>query len=254
MPRTSTAPDAPPATPAALRPLGILGGMSWESTLVYYRLINQGVAARRGGLHSAPLWLHSSDFETIAARQRAGDWDGAAAQLGAAGLALRQAGAQGLLIATNTMHRIAAPVQAAAGLPLLHIGDATAQVLNAAGQRRVALLGTAFTMEQPFLREHLAACGIETLVPDAATRAELHRIIFEELCRGILRDDARATYQRAIGALAAQGAQAALLACTEIGLLLPPGTPAALPLVDTTTVHAEAAVRWICGDDTVITR
>jgi len=233
-----------------MKTLGILGGMSWESTAVYYRLLNQGVARRRGGLHSAPLLLHSIDFAPLAALQAAGRWDEAARQLGQAGHALKQAGAQALLIATNTMHRVAPAVHQAAGLPLLHIADATGAALRAAGHERVGLLGTRFTMEQDFLRGHLRRThGIETLVPEADDRALVHAVIFDELCRGIVRDASRAAYLGVIERLAQRGCSAAALACTEIGLLLPPGTAAALPLFDTTLLHAEAALDWMCEED-----
>lgn len=233
-----------------MKTLGLLGGMSWESTLVYYRLINQGVAERRGGLHSAPLRLHSFDFETVAARQRAGDWPGAAALLGDAALGLARAGAQGLLIATNTMHLVAEPVREACGLPLLHIGDATGRALASAGHRRVGLLGTRFTMEQDFLHRHLAGFGVEAVSPAADDRERVHSIIFDELCRGRLLDASRDAYLAVIERLARRGCDAVILGCTEIGLLLPPGTPAALPMFDTTVLHARSAVDWICGDPT----
>lgn len=232
-----------------MKTLGILGGMSWESTLVYYRLLNQGVARRLGGLHSAPLILHSVDFAAIAALQRAGAWDEAARQLGLAGRSLKQAGAQALLIATNTMHLVAQPVSESAGLPLLHIADATGRALRAAGHARVGLLGTRFTMEQSFLRDHLQRQhGVEALVPDAADRDVVHHVIFDELCRGTVSDASRTAYLAVIERLAQRGCTAAVLGCTEIGLLLPPGTPAALPLFDTTVLHAEAALEWMCED------
>jgi aspartate racemase len=168
-----------------MRPLGILGGMSWESTQHLYALINRGVAARLGGLHSARLILHSVDFAPIAAMQAAGDWAAAAQVLGEAGAGLRQAGAEALLIATNTMHLVATDVERTAGLPVLHIVDATGEALRAARVQRVGLLATRFTMEQAFYRERLRErFGIEAIVPDAAGRAEVHRVIYEELCRG----------------------------------------------------------------------
>jgi aspartate racemase len=231
-----------------MKTLGILGGMSWESTLVYYRLLNQGVARRFGGLHSAPLLLHSVDFAAIAKLQQAGQWSEAARLLGTAGGHLREAGAQALLIATNTMHLVAEPVREAAGLPLLHIADACIGALKAAGHRRVGLLGTRFTMEQPFLRDEYADHGIEALPPGREDRELVHRVIFEELCRGVVREESRAGYLAVIERLAAQGCTAVLLGCTEIGLLLPPDAPSALPMFDTTTLHAEAAVRWISGE------
>jgi aspartate racemase len=231
-----------------MQTLGILGGMSWESTTVYYRLINQGVAARCGGLHSAPLLLHSLDFDGVAAGQRAGDWPALAQQLGAAGAGLVRAGAGALLIATNTMHKLAASVQAAAGVPLLHIADATGRALRDAGVRRAGLLGTRFTMEDAsVLREHLAQhYGVQTLVPDAPGRAETHRVIFEELCRGRIEAASRDRYAGIIADLAGDGAEAVILGCTEIGLLIG-AADSPLPVFDTTTLHAAAAVDWICA-------
>jgi len=232
-----------------MKTLGVLGGMSWESTLVYYRLINQGIARRFGGLHSAPLLLHSLDFEAVARLQRAGDWQGAATLLADAAQGLRRAGAQGLLIATNTMHLVADPVREACGLPLLHIGDATGAALAAAGHRTVGLLGTRFTMEQAFLQQHLRQRhGVQTLVPEADDRERVHRVIFDELCRGVISDASRQAYLQVIERLAARGCDAVVLGCTEIGLLLPADTVAPLPLFDTTVLHAEAAVQWICEE------
>jgi aspartate racemase len=228
-----------------MKTLGILGGMSWESTLSYYRDINRGVAARRGGLHGAPLIVHSFDFERVAALQRAGDWAGAADLMANAALGLKAAGAEGLLIATNTMHKLAPEVQAAAGLPLLHIGDAVGAALATAGVARAGLLGTRFTMEQPFLREYLGEHhGVEVIVPGEADRAEVHRVIFDELCRGVLRDASRLAYFGIVERLAAAGAGAVVLGCTEIALLV---DERALPLpgFDTARLHAEAAVEWI---------
>jgi aspartate racemase len=235
-----------------MKTLGLLGGMSWESTLVYYRLLNQGVAARLGGLHSAPLLLASVDFAGIAAQQRAGDWAGAGAALGALARSLHAAGAEGLLIASNTMHKVAALVtEAAPGLPLLHIGDATGRALRAAGHTRVGLLGTRFTMEDRFLRDHLTqAHGIDTLVPDAADRDEVHRVIYDELCRGTVNPASRERYRQIMAGLADRGCEAIILGCTEIALLTPPDLPPApnswpIPLFDTTTLHAHEAVQWM---------
>ena len=236
-----------------MKVLGILGGMSWESSALYYKLLNQGVAARLGGLHSADLLLRSVDFSAIAALQQAGDWPGAAVLLGTAGADLKVAGAQGLLLATNTMHKVADEIEQRAGLPLIHIVDATAAALKAAGIERAGLLATAYTMEQDFYigrmrRRH----GIELLVPDAAARAEVHRVIFEELCRGQLRDESRSFYRRAVQALADDGAQAVILGCTEICLLLDPSDPgSALPLFDSTALHAAAAVEWMLQATTI---
>jgi aspartate racemase len=228
-----------------MKTLGILGGMSWESTAVYYRLVNQAVAARRGGLHSAPLVLASVDFESIAARQRVGDWAGAAEQLGRAGAGLRAAGAEALLIATNTMHKVADEVAAAAGLPVLHIADATAAALRAAGVQRAAFLGTRFSMEdRGIVIERLERAGTTVLVPEADDRARMHGVIFEQLCRGIVRDDTRAEVVALIARQAARGADAVVLGCTEIGLLIDAGC-SPLPCFDTTALHAAAAVDWM---------
>lgn len=235
-----------------MRVLGLLGGMSWESTLVYYRLLNQGVAARLGGLHSAPLLMASVDFAGIAAQQRAGDWAGAGAALGALAERLHAAGAQGLLIASNTMHKVAGLVtEAAPGLPLLHIGDATGRALRAAGHTRVGLLGTRFTMEDRFLRDHLAqAHGIDTLVPEADGRDEVHRVIYDELCCGQVLPASRKRYLGIMQGLADRGCEAIILGCTEIALLTPPEFPPApngwpIPLFDTTALHAHEAVQWM---------
>ncbi len=230
------------------RTLGLLGGMSWESTAIYYRLINQGVAARGGGLHSAPLLVHSLDFASVAAAQAAGDWTGLGLTLGQAAAGLVHAGAGAVMIGTNTMHKLAAPVQAAAGVPLLHIGDATGAALRAAGITRAGLLGTRFTMEDAaVLRGHLAEHhGIETLVPDAAARAEVHRVIYEELCRGRIEAASRRVYADVIDGLRADGAEAVILGCTEIGLLIS-AADSTLPVFDTTQLHAAMAVDWICA-------
>lgn len=231
-----------------MKTLGILGGMSWESSAVYYRLLNQAVAARRGGLHSASLVLASVDFETVAERQRAGDWAGAAAQLGRAGAGLRAAGAQALLIATNTMHKVADEVAAMAGLPLLHIADATGAAMRAAGVRRAAFLGTRFSMEdRSIVIDRLERHGTPVLVPEADDRALMHRVIFDELCRGVISPASRAEVVALIARQAARGADAVVLGCTEIGLLIDAGC-SPLPCFDTTALHAAAAVDWMLED------
>lgn len=241
---TATLSPRPAATPPTL---GLLGGMSWESTLVYYRLINQGVAARHGGLASARLRLASLDFAEVAALQRQADWAGAAALLGQAGAGLRQAGAQALMIATNTMHKVAAEVSQASGLPLLHIGDATGAAARRLGCRHLGLLGTRFTMEDRFLADHLAQhFDLRCSVPEAEDRAEVHRVIFEELCQGRLEARSRERFTGIIHSLAARGCDAVVLGCTEISLLIDPedsGWP--VPLIDTTAEHAQAAVAWL---------
>ena len=229
---------------ARLRLLGVLGGMSWTSTEIYYRLLNAGVAARLGGLHSARLLVHSVDFEPIAVRQHAGDWAGTAEILGEAARGLAAAGAEGVLLATNTMHKVADEVERATGLPLLHIADATAAAVRSAGLDRVGFLGTAYTMEDSFLLDRLAGGGVETVVPPAPARAEVHRIIFDELVRDVVREDSRATYRGIMADLVAAGARGMILGCTEIGLLIGPDDTT-VPVFDTTEIHADAAVDWM---------
>lgn len=226
------------------RLLGLLGGMSWESTAHYYAQINRRVRDARGGLHSAPLLLHSVDFAPLAELQRQGDWAQAAEQLGEAGRKLAQAGAGALLICSNTMHKVAAPVAERAGIPLLHIADPTIAALRAANVGRVGLLGTRFTMEQAFYRERLQAAGLQVLLPTAAERDDIHRVIFDELCQGQVLPASRARYLDIVAALQAAGAQAVILGCTEIALLLD-GCEAGLPLFDTTALHAQAAAAWL---------
>lgn len=231
-----------------MKTLGILGGMSWESTQHLYALINRGVAARLGGLHSAQLLLHSVDFAPIAAMQSAGDWAGATQLLGEVAVGLARAGAQALLIATNTMHLVAPEVERAAGLPVLHIVDATAEALRAAGVRRAGLLATRFTMEQGFYRDRMKQrFGIDLIVPDEAGRADVHRLIYEELCHGRFEPAGRELLRAQVAALADRGAQAVILGCTELGLSLPAGSAAALPLFDSTELQARAAVDWMLG-------
>lgn len=227
-----------------MRLLGVLGGMSWTSTAEYYRRLNEGVATRLGGLHSARLLLHSVDFAPVAELQHAGDWDGTARVLAEAARGLERAGAQGLLLATNTMHKVADEVAGAVSLPLLHIADATAERVLAAGHRRVGLLATAFTMEQDFYARRLRDHGLEVVVPDPDQRAEVHRVIYEELCHGVVRDASRERYREVMAALVQRGAEAVVLGCTEIGLLVGEGD-AAVPLFDTTAIHADAAVEWM---------
>lgn len=231
-----------------MKTLGVLGGMSWESTQHLYALINRGVAARLGGLHSARLVLHSVDFAPIAAMQAAGDWAGAAQVLGEAAKGLQRAGAEALLIATNTMHLVAGEIERAAGLPVLHIVDATGEALRAMGVTRAGLLATRFTMEQGFYRDRMRErFGIELITPDEAGRAEVHRLIYEELCLGRFEPGSREVLREQVAQLAARGAQAAILGCTELGLLLPAGSVAAVPLFDSTDLQAHAAVEWMLG-------
>jgi aspartate racemase len=229
-----------------MRTLGVIGGMSWESTAVYYRLLNQGVATRLGGLHSAPLLLHSVDFAQVAVLQSGGSWADAGDMLAASAQGLQRAGAQGLVLATNTMHKVAADIEAAApGLPLLHIADATSSALLAAGVQHASLLGTRFTMEDDsIVRARLQQQGLEVSVPDADDRALMHRVIFDELVRGVVSAASRGAVVALIERQAARGAQAVILGCTEIGLLIDAAC-STLPVFDTTVLHAEAAVNWI---------
>ncbi|KTC31888.1 racemase, partial [Pseudomonas sp. ABAC61] len=222
-----------------MRTIGLIGGMSWESSAEYYRLINQQVRDHLGALRSARLLMYSVDFGPVEQAQHAGDWDAAAAILVDAARRLEAGGAECLVLCTNTMHKVAAPIQAATVLPFLHIADPTAQAALAAGHLKVGLLGTAFTMEQDFLKQRLVDQGLQVLVPDAEERQAVHRIIYEELCVGIIRDDSRRLYQRVIQSLKARGAQAVILGCTEIGLLLKP-EHSPVPLLDTTVLHAQA--------------
>ncbi|MFC5526796.1 aspartate/glutamate racemase family protein [Rhodanobacter ginsengisoli] len=230
-----------------MKTIGLIGGMSWESTASYYRLINQAVKARLGGLHSASLLLHSVDFAGIEQLQRAGDWDTAGAQLAQAARGLQAAGAGALLICANTMHKVAPAIESAVQIPLLHVVDATAAAVRRAGVRRVGLLGTRFTMEQPFYVERLRQQGLDVLLPDADGRAMVHRVIYEELCQGLVLAGSRDDYRRVMAALVAQGAEGIILGCTELALLLDAGD-AAVPLFDTTELHAQAAVDWALAD------
>lgn len=234
-----------------MKVLGILGGMSWASTAHLYQLLNRDVAARLGGLHSADLLLRSVDFAEIEALQRAGDWAAAAQLLGQAGRGLKAAGAQGLLIATNTMHKVADEVERLSGLPLIHIVDATAAALQAAGVKRTGLLATRYTMEQDFYRGRMQEKhGIELITPAQADRDEVHRVIFEELCRGQILPASRARFQAIAGDLGAAGAAGVILGCTEICLLLDPSGASPTPLFDGTALHARAAVDWMLGGTT----
>ncbi|MGA4849294.1 aspartate/glutamate racemase family protein [Streptomyces sp. G5(2025)] len=224
-----------------MKTIGLIGGMSWESSAEYYRLLNELVRERLGGLHSARCVLHSVDFAEIERLQVAGEWERAGDVLAAAGKGLEAAGAELVLICTNTMHKVAGQVQDALSVPLLHLGDATAEAVRAAGVRRVGLLGTAFTMEQDFYRERLAGHGLEVLVPDEAGRAVVHRVIYEELCLGVVRDESRVAYQEVIGGLVRRGAEGVILGCTEIeSLIRQEHSP--VPVFPTTRLHARAAV------------
>jgi aspartate racemase len=221
--------------------IGLLGGMSWESTAEYYRLLNEGVRDRVGGLASARLVLSSVDFAEVERMQVAGDWDAAAALLAEEARRLEGAGAELLLLCTNTMHLVADDVARATTVPLLNLIDATAGAVTSAGVRAVGLLGTAFTMEKAFYRERLEAAGLEVLIPDADDRATVHRIIYDELCAGIVSDTSRREYVRIIERLADRGAEGVILGCTEIELLIDQDD-SPVPVFPTTRIHVEAAL------------
>ncbi|ROL82943.1 aspartate/glutamate racemase [Pseudomonas protegens] len=231
-----------------MRTIGLIGGMSWESSAEYYRLINQQVRDQLGPLRSARLLMYSVDFGPVEQAQHAGRWDEAARILIDAAQRLQDGGAECLVLCTNTMHKVAQQIQAATAVPFLHIADPTAQAALAAGTLNVGLLGTAFTMEQAFLKSRLSQQGLNVLVPDAQERQAVHRIIYEELCVGIISDASRRVYQQVIESLKARGAQAVILGCTEIGLLLKP-EHSPLPLLDTTELHARAAVAFALADE-----
>lgn len=222
--------------------IGLIGGMSWESSAEYYRLLNEGVRDRCGPTASARCLLWSFDFSAIERLQHAGDWPALAVLLADAARRLEAGGAEALLLCTNTMHLLADAVQRAVAVPLLHIADPTADRIAAAGLRRVGLLGTAFTMERDFYRARLRdRHGLDVIVPDAAGRATVHRIIYDELVAGRARAESRAAFRAVIARLVADGAEAVILGCTEIMLLVRP-EDSAVPLFDTTTLHAGAAV------------
>lgn len=230
-----------------MRTIGLIGGMSWESSAEYYRLINQQVRDRLGPLRSAQLLMYSVDFGPVEQAQHAGRWDDAAQILVDAARRLQAGGAECVVLCTNTMHKVAEQIQAAISIPFLHIADPAAHAAVEAGSLTVGLLGTAFTMEQDFLKDRLTASGLTVLVPEAAERQAVHRIIYDELCVGVIRDESRLIYQRVIDALAARGAQAIILGCTEISLLIKP-EHSELPLLDTTELHARAAVAFALND------
>ena len=232
---------------SSTRVLGLLGGMSWESSAQLYALINREVAARQGGLHSARLLLWSVDFDEIATLQREDRWDEAGRLLGEAAAGLRRAGAGALMLATNTMHRVAPAIEAGGGLPLLHLVDLTAAALKRQGIRRAALMGTRYTMAPGFYTERMSAQGIALLSPQGEEAEAVHRIIFEELCRGDVRDSSRQILLDQARRLAAQGAQALILGCTELGLLLDDAVQqdCPLPFFDSTRLQAQAAADWL---------
>ncbi|GLQ11551.1 aspartate/glutamate racemase [Devosia yakushimensis] len=228
-----------------MKTIGLIGGMSWESTAHYYRVLNQETAARLGGLHSAPLIVHSVDFADIAEMQTAGNWDEAGRQLADIAKGLERAGAGLIGLATNTMHVVAEAITRDLSVPFIHIADPTSDALLADGFSSVGLLGTRFTMEMGFYRDRLTERGITSLIPEVE-RTNLNGIIYEELCRGIVREESRRIYITAIERLAARGAEAVILGCTEIGMLIDDSV-SPLPVFDTTDLHAKALVSAALG-------
>lgn len=225
-----------------MKTIGLIGGMSWESTQTYYRLINQKMRDELGGLHSAKLVLYSVDFAEIETLQQKGDWDTAAEILSSAARAVESAGADFMVLCTNTMHKVATQIEQAVSIPLLHIADATASALKENRINSVGLLGTRFTMEQAFYRDRLEEHGIRVMVPDEPQRAHIHQVIFDELCRGEIRPDSKVAYLKVVDSLADRGAQGVILGCTEIGLLIQ-ASDTDVRLFDTTEIHAEQAVQ-----------
>lgn len=231
-----------------MKTIGLLGGMSWKSTQEYYRILNGETARRLGGLASAPILIHSVNFAELHSLQELEEWEAIAAHLGWLGRGLRLAGADFLLLGANTMHRVAEEIALSAELPLLHIGDATADAVKRAGLPRVGLLGTLATMEQEFLRDRLEGHGLDVLVPEKTDRLRVHQIIFDELCRGELREASRNEVRRIIRELARRGAQGVILGCTELPLLIHP-EDVELTVFDTLRLHALAALDMAMDDD-----
>ncbi|HEX4189850.1 MAG TPA: aspartate/glutamate racemase family protein [Marmoricola sp.] len=229
-----------------MKRIGLLGGMSWESSAEYYRLLNTLVRDRLGGLHSADCVLRSVDFAEVEAMQVQGHWREAGELLAEAAVGLEAAGAEVIVLCTNTMHKVADAIESAVGVPFLHLADATAEAAEAAGLHKLGLLGTAFTMEQDFYRDRLASHGLDVVVPDDADRALVHRVIYDELCLGIVSPESRAAYVEIIGRLVEQGCEGVILGCTEIELLVA-DQDSPVPLLPTTRLHAEAAVAFALG-------
>lgn len=237
-----------------MKVVGLLGGMSWESTVPYYRLINEAIRDRLGGLHSARIVLYSVDFDEIVRLQRAGDWGAAGFVMAEAARSLELAGADFVVVCTNTMHKVAPAIEKAVGIPLLHIADATAESIRQAGFTRVGLLGTKFTMEQAFYRERLEQRhGLTVVTPDEDDREVVHRIIFDELCVGKVAAESRERYRQVMRRLVQKGAQAVILGCTEISILVSQ-SDAEVPLFDTTRLHALKAAEWALTGATTAAR
>lgn len=224
-----------------MKTIGLIGGMSWESTVTYYQLLNEGVKNALGGLHSAKALLYSVDFFEVEALMNKGEWDSAANMLSDAAMRLEAAGADMILICTNTLHKVAPQVQARIHVPLVHIAEAAAERLTQHGITRVGLLGTKYTMTQTFYRDKLTERGIDVLIPEGADIDLVNRVIFEELCLGVVKEESRSEYLRVIASLQARGAQGILLGCTELGLIVDPAD-VSLPLFDTTEIHANKAL------------
>ena len=227
-----------------MKTIGLIGGMSWESTIPYYRQINQSIKERLGGLHSAKVVLYSVDFYEVERLQHAGDWETAGALLASAARALELAGADFLVLCTNTMHKVAPAIEAATRIPLFHIADPTAEAIKDAGLSTVGLLGTRFTMEQAFYKDRLRERhGLQVLIPNQHDRDVIHRVIYDELCLGRVVEESRGDYRRIMAGLVDQGAEGIVLGCTEISLLVGQ-QDSTVPLFDTTTIHARKAAEW----------
>ena len=234
-----------------MRTLGLLGGMSWESTVTYYQEINRHVRSIKGGLHSAPCILYSFDFARIEALQKAGDWDEAGRLLNEAAAALQRAGANAIVLCTNTMHFVSQGVENASHLPLLHIADPTAESIVKAGHKTVGLLATRYTMEKEFYKLRLSEkYGLRVLIPDDEGRTAIHDIIYEELCKSVIRKESRDIYYAIIAQLKIAGAECLIFGCTEIGLLIEEKeVPHGLEIFDTTKIHAAAAAEWAMAQE-----
>ena len=225
-----------------MKTIGLLGGMSWESTLSYYKALNQGIKQKLGGLHSAKIAMYSVDFDEIEKLQMSGDWQGAAKVLSGAAVGIEKAGADFLLICTNTMHKLAPEIESKINIPLLHIADATAMSLISQGIEKIGLLGTAFTMEQDFYKGRLQnKYGLQVVTPNKTDRAIIHQVIYDELCLGKIKEASKQHYLRIIQQLSDQGAQGVILGCTEIGLLVNQ-TDTKIKLFDTTFIHVSKAI------------
>lgn len=229
-----------------MKTIGLIGGMSWESTVTYYQAINLGIKQHLGGLHSAKLVMVSVDFSEIEKMQHQGDWPGTADILIEAAKNLEAAGADGFIICTNTMHKVSSEIEAKVSIPLLHIADGTAEVLKRDGLNKVGLLGTGFTMEHDFYKGRLAAHGLDVIIPNKSQRQLVHSVIYQELCLGKVEPDSKQAYLDVVNALAKSGAQAVILGCTEIGLLIQQADTS-VTLYDTTKIHAGAAVDFMLG-------